>query len=159
MKKSVKFLEHGTIYVENVQDFVQENNDFLVVGVVGAQGVGKSTILNLLAQNEITDSFKKSVFTDVKPNEIDEDNDGVKILTENISSLKFSNEDKNSPIFQTQGLSDARIGSNTTYGIDLFITNNRVSLDKIGTIKIYFTIFIIMFYIHSFYLLLKFVFR
>lgn len=129
MKKSVKFLDDGIIYVDNIQDFVQENNDFLVVGVVGAQAVGKSALLNLLAHNKVTEMLKKSVFTDPKPKHLNEEGDGVKIITESVFNLKVAENDvreNDTPIFKTQRSGTAEFDRNTTYGIDVFITNNRV---------------------------------
>lgn len=36
---------------ENPLDYLLDQQDFLVVGCVGAQGVGKSTIMSLLTSN------------------------------------------------------------------------------------------------------------
>ncbi|XP_055902779.1 protein SMG9 [Eupeodes corollae] len=61
----------------NASKFLLKNNkDFLVVGVVGRQGVGKSTIMNLLAAEEINDETYTSIFKEqesifpikIKPN-------------------------------------------------------------------------------------------
>ncbi|KAJ8932350.1 hypothetical protein NQ314_014717 [Rhamnusium bicolor] len=71
MTKSMKLIDEGVICTESLQDYVQENNDFLVVGVVGSHGVGKSTLLNLLSHNQVTEEIKKSVFKSVKK---DDDN-------------------------------------------------------------------------------------
>ncbi|KAI4463781.1 hypothetical protein MML48_4g00008964 [Holotrichia oblita] len=64
MTKSVKLIDDGSIYTENVQDFLQENNDFLAVGVIGTQGVGKSTLLNLLVHSKVTE---KMMLLDCQP--------------------------------------------------------------------------------------------
>lgn len=131
MTKSVKLLEDGVICTENVQDYVQENNDFLVVGIVGAQGVGKSTVLNLLATNKVTDNLKKAVFTDTEPQQNMEDYDGVQIFTDALSNLKITENNVKETanlIFKVKDMSDFDIDTNTTYGIDCFITSNRIIL-------------------------------
>lgn len=131
MTKSVKLLEDGAINVENLQDFVQENNDFLVVGVVGAQGVGKSTLLNLLATNKVTEDLKRAVFTDVKPTTPVEDVDAIQIFNDTIVNLKISDDglqEVDNSIFKVKNNADFEIDSSTTYGVDCFITENRVRI-------------------------------
>ncbi|KAM7347965.1 protein SMG9 [Cochliomyia hominivorax] len=43
---------------------MKSNTDFLVIGVVGTQGVGKSTILNLLANEQINYDYYNKVFVE-----------------------------------------------------------------------------------------------
>lgn len=59
MKKSMKLIDDGLMSTEHLQDYLQENTDFIVVGVVGSQGVGKSTILNLLSEKKVTFQSKQ----------------------------------------------------------------------------------------------------
>lgn len=135
MTKCVKFLEDNNISLENVQDFMQENNDFLVVGVVGAQGVGKSTILNLLAHTQVTDELKRALFNDVKQRDNAEHNDNFKILTDKMSHIKVceDNKTKDNIVFNIRQISDIEVDNNTTDGIDLFVTSNRVCILQIIT--------------------------
>lgn len=130
MTKSVKLLEDGGICTENLQEFVQENKDFLVVGVVGSQGVGKSTLLNLLASSKITEKLKQAVFTDTKPPPVTEDVDDIQIFNEAMSNLKVCDDDglknRDNLIFKVKSSSDFEVDKNTTYGVDCFITQNRV---------------------------------
>lgn len=129
MTKSAKLVEDGAIYPENLQDFLQENNDFLVVGVVGVQNVGKSTLLNLLATSKVTESLKRAVFTDAKSSPIVEDADGLQIFSDAMSNLKISDDglkESDNLIFKVKNGVDFEIDGNTTYGIDCFITQNRV---------------------------------
>lgn len=42
-------LENGVL-VDTCLEYLSDQSDFLVVGVIGYQGVGKSTILSLLAE-------------------------------------------------------------------------------------------------------------
>lgn len=125
MTSSVKFLSDGQICTENVQDLLQENNDYLVVGVVGPQGVGKSTILNLLANSKVNNKLKRHLFQKHNPSK--DYSDGMKILKEHMSNISLKGH--SSPtIFKTQQLAEIESDSNTTFGIDLFISNNRVNL-------------------------------
>ena len=125
MTKSAKFLDDSVLYVENIQEFMQENSDFLVVGVVGAQGVGKSTILNLIAHDSVSSELKKAIFRNSEGPREEEYGDNVKLLTD----IKISEEDKvRSEIFKIQTSEDVENNCNTTRGIDLFVTSNRVIL-------------------------------
>ncbi|XP_036148181.1 protein SMG9 isoform X2 [Monomorium pharaonis] len=48
MSSCVKFMDENMQLCENSMDFLYDQQDFLVVGCLGAQGVGKSTIMSLL---------------------------------------------------------------------------------------------------------------
>ncbi len=43
-------------FIDTLRHFLNDNPDFLVVGVIGLQGTGKSTVLNGLANGENTGS-------------------------------------------------------------------------------------------------------
>ncbi|XP_064397219.1 nonsense-mediated mRNA decay factor SMG9-like isoform X2 [Halichondria panicea] len=49
MAHPIKMVDRGLHWEEKGMDFMQDQSDFLVVGVVGKQGVGKSTVMSLLA--------------------------------------------------------------------------------------------------------------
>ncbi|XP_011301214.1 protein SMG9 [Fopius arisanus] len=51
MTGCLKFIDENMQLCENVLDYLHDQQDFLVVGVAGTQGVGKSTILSLLTSN------------------------------------------------------------------------------------------------------------
>lgn len=128
MTKSAKLIDDGIIYTENVQDFLQENNDFLAVGVIGTQGVGKSTLLNLLVHSKVTDKVKQEIF---KVYEFQEDDglDNIKLLTNEMLELNMNKTvegEKNYLPFVQQTPKDVEANINTTYGIDFYITENRV---------------------------------
>jgi len=48
----IEFTIDGTFAVERAANLVKENNDFLVIGIVGTQGSGKSTFLSSLHSEE-----------------------------------------------------------------------------------------------------------
>ncbi|KRT81133.1 hypothetical protein AMK59_5359 [Oryctes borbonicus] len=130
MTKSAKLIDDGIIYTENIQDFLQENNDFLAVGIVGMQGVGKSTLLNLLTHSKVTDKIKQDVF---KQCEFQKDDglDNIKLLTNEVLELNLN---KNVEVgkcylpFEQQTPKNVEANINTTYGIDFYITDNRMML-------------------------------
>lgn len=51
MTSSIKFMDENMQLYENVLEELIDQQDFLVVGILGPQGVGKSTILSLLTSN------------------------------------------------------------------------------------------------------------
>lgn len=50
MLTSVKLIDDNYTFCDNITDFLSDNNDFLVIGVLGLQNSGKSTIINALAK-------------------------------------------------------------------------------------------------------------
>lgn len=125
MTKSLKLIDDGVLYSEGVQEYLQENNDFIVVGVVGGQGVGKSTVLNLLSQSSVTEKMKKTLFNhkDIQKDENGFEN--IKILTENIADLNLKDLQENI-VFKIEDTQDLEANSNSTYGIDMYVTKDRV---------------------------------
>ncbi|XP_018564800.1 protein SMG9 [Anoplophora glabripennis] len=127
MTKSAKLIDEGIFSTESLQEYVQENNDFLVVGVIGSHGVGKSTLLNLLSHNEVTEEIKRTVFKSAKKDVEDDFGDNVKILTEHFEKVDIKNGELEwTEIFKIQTLEDTESSCNATQGIDFFITSNRV---------------------------------
>ena len=49
MDSCVPVLDENLHWCESLQDYLQDSSDFLVVGVLGKKGVGKSTLMSLLA--------------------------------------------------------------------------------------------------------------
>ncbi|XP_023014695.2 nonsense-mediated mRNA decay factor SMG9 [Leptinotarsa decemlineata] len=127
MVKSMKLIDDGVLCSDSLQDFVNDNNEFLIVGIVGANGVGKSTVMNLLAHNQITEDIKKYIF---KSNKSTEDRSGdIKILTEHLDKIDLRSESKmKKEIFKIETVEDIENCYNRTQGIDIFITSNRLIL-------------------------------
>lgn len=132
MTKSLKLIDEGIICPESLQDYVQDNAEFLVVGVVGAHGVGKSSILNLLIHNHITEDLKRVLFKSNRYNE-DNDNESIRLLTENIEKVELKSSDtvKEKEIFKVETPEDIEDGCHKTQGLDIYITPNRVSKHNI----------------------------
>lgn len=49
MKSSVKLIDETMQFCDVPTDSFMDQNDFLVVGILGQQSVGKSTVMSLLA--------------------------------------------------------------------------------------------------------------
>jgi hypothetical protein len=50
MTRPVKILDENLIWMESLQEYLlDQNNDYLVIGVLGKKGVGKSTLMSYLA--------------------------------------------------------------------------------------------------------------
>jgi predicted AAA+ superfamily ATPase len=49
-ERSTKLIDDHQ-FIETVSDYLTDNPDFTVVGVIGPQGVGKSTILNYIGKD------------------------------------------------------------------------------------------------------------
>ncbi|VDI12730.1 protein SMG9 [Mytilus galloprovincialis] len=58
----VKLVDDNQNWIETGMEMLVDQTDFLVIGVIGGQGVGKSTILSLLAGNSPEDSLRSYIF-------------------------------------------------------------------------------------------------
>lgn len=117
MTKSMKFLEDGILFTEHFQDHMQDNNNFFVVAIVGPPGTGKSTILNLLASENIDNPLVESIFKS--------DNDDF-CINESLNNLSINSEENHGKIFKIQSNNDLENNRNCTNGIDMYISDNRV---------------------------------
>ena len=50
MRQALKFVDENHIFCDGISEFLTDNTDFLVIGVIGPQNSGKSTILNSLTK-------------------------------------------------------------------------------------------------------------
>lgn len=127
MKKSMKLIDENLICAEQLHDYLQDNTEFLVVGVVGSQSVGKSTISNLLIHNEITEEIKKTLFKFTFSEEQDTDSENINLLTDKLSNFNIKKDNvKKFNIFKVEDSDDLENGTHRTQGIDIFVTTNRV---------------------------------
>ena len=88
-------------FVDKVSEFLSENPDFLVVGIVGPQSCGKSTIMNALAKDLI---------------ELKSSND------ENNGGTSNGVEQNNSNFFRVQSFEKQMTGEHCTNGVYLWIS-------------------------------------
>uniref|UniRef100_A0A8C4WX67 Nonsense-mediated mRNA decay factor SMG9 n=1 Tax=Eptatretus burgeri TaxID=7764 RepID=A0A8C4WX67_EPTBU len=62
MRFSTKLIDDHMNWCDSTIEYLQEHTDFLVVGVLGLQGAGKSTIMSLLAGNSFEGDQRQYVF-------------------------------------------------------------------------------------------------
>jgi protein SMG9 len=58
MKGSVKLVDESFLFCDGALEFLLDQNDFMVVGCLGLQGAGKSTLMSLLAGNHPDETSK-----------------------------------------------------------------------------------------------------
>jgi len=51
----IKLVDESHFFCDGISDYMTDNTDFTVIGVLGLQNCGKSSILNILARNGISD--------------------------------------------------------------------------------------------------------
>ncbi|XP_018667457.2 nonsense-mediated mRNA decay factor SMG9-like [Ciona intestinalis] len=61
-KRSIKLLDSSLHWLDGGIELLQDQPDFLVVGVIGMQGVGKSTVMSLIGGNKLSDLEKHYLF-------------------------------------------------------------------------------------------------
>lgn len=64
MKSSFKLIDDSLTWCENGQlnNFLQDTDGFVVIGAIGREKVGKSTLLSLLGGNQFTDEDRLMIF-------------------------------------------------------------------------------------------------
>jgi protein SMG9 len=62
MKEGVKIIDENFRWLDTGIDWLVDQTDYLVIGVLGPQGAGKSTVLSLLAGNSAQDAYRNYVF-------------------------------------------------------------------------------------------------
>ncbi|XP_030757386.1 protein SMG9-like isoform X2 [Sitophilus oryzae] len=121
MKQSIKLIDDGIINTEHLQDYLQENNNFLVIGVIGGQGVGKSTLLNMLTETELTEKYKQKLFKLQSEALLKSEND-VTIPVQYLEDT-YLNDDL---IFKAETIGNVVNCTNATEGIDIYVSADRV---------------------------------
>lgn len=62
MKHSIKLVDDQMNWCDNAMEYLRDQTDMLVVGVIGLQGTGKSTIMSLLSANSPEEDSRGYVF-------------------------------------------------------------------------------------------------
>ncbi|KAJ2951810.1 hypothetical protein O0L34_g13973 [Tuta absoluta] len=133
MTEPVKLLTENLEFNTAALEFLQDaSTNYLVVGIVGTQGVGKSTILNLIAQNsnvpDLCDQILRSHEMPEQP--YDSGEIGIENQMENLDLHRPQEEKTKTSIFKfkVQDIEQIERGVHCTKGVDMYITNDRVIL-------------------------------
>ncbi|XP_050406427.1 nonsense-mediated mRNA decay factor SMG9 [Patella vulgata] len=62
MKHSIKLVDETLRWCDNAMEMLLDQTDYLVIGAIGLQGSGKSTILSLLGGNSPQDTYRNYIF-------------------------------------------------------------------------------------------------
>ncbi|KAJ3598219.1 hypothetical protein NHX12_001730 [Muraenolepis orangiensis] len=62
MKQSIKLVDDQMNWCENAMEYLRDQTDMLVVGVLGLQGTGKSTVMSLISANTPEEDQRAFVF-------------------------------------------------------------------------------------------------
>ncbi|CAG9583162.1 unnamed protein product [Danaus chrysippus] len=135
MSQPVKLLDENLEFNAAAVEFLNDsNNNYLVVGVMGTQSVGKSMILNLIARNKQDDDLCHKILHShevptqhsTETNEMSNENQFENISLTETTDVK--EDDKNSLKFKMQDIECIEKGVHCTKGIDMFVTNDRIIL-------------------------------
>ncbi|XP_047533724.1 nonsense-mediated mRNA decay factor SMG9-like [Vanessa atalanta] len=136
MAEPVKLLDENLEFNSAALEFLNDSNsNYLVVGILGTQGVGKSMILNLIAQNEVGSDLCTQILQSHEVS-IEPSLESSEIPVENqLESLSFSETPEEKPQdvrnifkFKMQDIEYIERGVNCTKGVDMYITNDRIIL-------------------------------
>ncbi|CAH2258921.1 jg12583 [Pararge aegeria aegeria] len=136
MSEPVKLLDENLEFNNAAYEFLNDaNSNYLVVGVIGTQGVGKSMVLNLIAQNVPLNDLSRQILNshEVSPEPTAEANNltPVESQMESLNITEAANkksQDKNTFKFKMQDIEFIERGVHCTKGIDMYVTNDRVIL-------------------------------
>ncbi|KPI92599.1 Protein SMG9 [Papilio xuthus] len=130
MSNPIKLLDENLEFSQSALKYLQDcNTNYLVVGIMGTQGVGKSMILNLIAQNTplpdlCTEILKSHDLPNTEANDV-----AIENQMENLNIANTSNETNNSFFkFKMQDIEQIERGAHCTRGVDMYVTNDRVIL-------------------------------
>ncbi|CAF0864941.1 unnamed protein product [Didymodactylos carnosus] len=118
MKSSMKLIDDTLGWCENgqIQQYLHDTEGNLVIGALGRQHVGKSTLLSLLGGNQFTDEDRTMIFPP-----------SSQLPTSMSSSQMTSSITSTSTQSSTANATSKQLNSVTT-GIDLYVTSERTIL-------------------------------
>ncbi|XP_052742186.1 nonsense-mediated mRNA decay factor SMG9 isoform X3 [Bicyclus anynana] len=135
MKEPVKLLDENLEFNSAAFEFLNDSNsNYLVVGVLGTQGVGKSLVLNLIAQNISINDLHAQILNYTSESESTYESHNLTQIVSQIEELSFADapeqktSDKNAFKFKMEDIECIERGVHCTKGIDMYVTNDRVIL-------------------------------
>ncbi|KAJ0176162.1 hypothetical protein K1T71_008336 [Dendrolimus kikuchii] len=136
MSEPVKLLDENLEFNPAALEFLHDSStNYLVIGIIGTQGVGKSMILNLIAQNKHEKNLCNQILNSHEiPAEPNLEGNNTN-LENQLEALNFAgvpepkeNQTENYFKFKIQDIDQIERGVHCTKGIDMYVTNDRVIL-------------------------------
>ncbi|XP_026330791.1 protein SMG9-like [Hyposmocoma kahamanoa] len=134
MTEPIKLLDENLEFNNAALEFLQDSStNYLVVGIIGTQSVGKSMILNLIALNTPTEDLCSQILhshetsdSQYEMNEtaIDSQMEILEFADIHESKKKVDNIFK----FKMQDIEQIERGVHCTKGVDMYVTTDRVIL-------------------------------
>ncbi|XP_028179127.1 protein SMG9-like isoform X1 [Ostrinia furnacalis] len=134
MTEPVKLLDENLEFNNAALEFLHDSStNYLVVGIIGNQGVGKSMIMNLIALNTHTEELCNHILHSHELADSTFVLNDVSAVSNQLEALNFSGmqDKKTSAVdfkFKMQDIEQIERGTHCTKGIDMYITNDRVIL-------------------------------
>ncbi|KAG6440984.1 hypothetical protein O3G_MSEX001590 [Manduca sexta] len=138
MTEPVKLLDEDLEFNNAALEFLHDSStNYLVVGIIGTQGVGKSMIMNILAQNKHDEALCSQI---LHSHELPEENtfEGNEVagIENQMETLHFvetndattQQKTTNNFKFKMQNMEHIEKGVHCTKGVDMYVTNDRVIL-------------------------------
>ncbi|CAH0400009.1 unnamed protein product [Chilo suppressalis] len=137
MTDPVKLLDENLEFNNAALEFLNDSNtNYLIVGVIGTQGVGKSMVLNLISQNKHIRNLCSYILNSHEmSSENTYDQNDTSSLENQLEALNFvETSEKNYEHadidfkFKMQDIAQIEKGIHCTKGVDMFVTTDRVIL-------------------------------
>ncbi|CAG9788061.1 unnamed protein product [Diatraea saccharalis] len=135
MSEPIKLLDENLEFNNTAVEFLNDSNtNYLIIGVIGTQGVGKSMVSNLIALNKHTQNLCSYILHSHElTSETTYDQNDVKSLENQMEAMDFietsAKINDKSDIdfkFKMQDISQIEKGVHCTKGVDMYVTSDRV---------------------------------
>ncbi|XP_026752531.2 nonsense-mediated mRNA decay factor SMG9-like [Galleria mellonella] len=135
MTEAIKLLDENMEFNNAALEFLHDSStNYLVVGIIGTQGVGKSMILNLIAQSTHSQSAFIQKLHALAASSHDTYQSNIAALEGQMRDLDLAGGQDDAQRsddcfkFKIQDIEHIERGVHCTKGIDMYITNDRVIL-------------------------------
>ncbi|XP_053608359.1 nonsense-mediated mRNA decay factor SMG9-like isoform X2 [Plodia interpunctella] len=131
MTKPIKLVDENLDFNNAALEFLHDSStNYLVVGIVGTQGAGKSMILNLITQSKHTQELCRQI---LRSHEMKDNYDGgneMAAVENQLEALDLMENEKisNGFKFKMQDIQQIERGVHCTRGVDMYVTQDRVIL-------------------------------
>lgn len=134
MKEPVKLVDENLEFNSSAVEFLQDAcTNYLVIGIIGSQGVGKSMIMNLIAHDKDFDDICNNILlSHENQSSVPSEEDAIVAPMDNLSFTDKCDSKKYDEIndfkFKMQDIDQIEKGLHCTKGIDMYVTDDRIIL-------------------------------